>query len=81
MNWQGNKLSAAAVRNARKPGLYGDGHGLYLQVSAFNTKAWVFRYMLDGRSRKMGIGRAPYHKPRRSPCGGAGGPKAGSQGY
>ena len=52
----GSKLSAAAVRAASNPGLYGDGHGLYLQVSAFETKAWVFRYMLDGRPRKMGLG-------------------------
>jgi hypothetical protein len=46
-------------RAAKKPGLYGNGHGLYLQVSAFDTKAWVFRYMIDGRSRKMGVG--PLH--------------------
>jgi integrase len=59
MRREGNKLSAAAVRAASKPGLYGDGHGLYLQVSAFDTKAWVFRYMLDGRARKMGLG--PLH--------------------
>ena len=56
---QGSKLTAMAVRNATKPGLYGDGHGLYLQVSAFETKAWVFRYMVDGRARKMGLG--PLH--------------------
>jgi len=53
---EGNKLSAAAVRNAKKPGLYGDGHGLYLQISIFGTKAWIFRYMLGRRSRKMGLG-------------------------
>jgi hypothetical protein len=59
MKRQGNKLTAAAVRAANKPGLYGDGHGLSLQVSAFDTKAWVFRYMIDGRARKMGVG--PLH--------------------
>ena len=53
---EGSKLSATAVRYANKPGLYGDGHGLYLQISAFGTKAWVFRYMMDGRARKMGLG-------------------------
>ncbi len=56
MKRQGNKLSAVAVKAATKPGLHGDGHGLYLQVSAFDTKAWVFRYMMDGRARKMGLG-------------------------
>jgi integrase len=55
----GNKLTAAAVRAAAARGLYGDGHGLYLQVSAFDTKSWVFRYMLAGRARKMGLG--PLH--------------------
>jgi integrase len=39
-----------------KPGLYSDGGGLALQVSSFNTKAWVFRYMIAGRARKMGLG-------------------------
>jgi Arm DNA-binding domain len=55
----GNKLSATSVRNKSAPGLYADGHGLYLQVSAFETKAWVFRYMIEGRPRKMGLG--PLH--------------------
>jgi integrase len=55
----GNKLSAASVRNVSEPGLYADGHGLYLQVSAFETKAWVFRYMIEGAARKMGLG--PIH--------------------
>ena len=59
MRRQGNKLTAAAVRAAGKPGLYGDGHGLYLQVSSFDTKAWVFRFTIDGRPRKMGLG--PLH--------------------
>jgi hypothetical protein len=49
------KLTPVAVRNARKPGLYGDGHGLYLQVSKFETKSWIFRYMIEGRARKMGL--------------------------
>lgn len=39
-----------------KPGLYHDGGGLYLQVSDRQTKAWVFRYMMAGRARKMGLG-------------------------
>ena len=60
-----NKLSALSVA-AAKPGvskkglpvnkLYGDGHGLYLQVSTFGTKAWLFRYQINGRARKMGLG-------------------------
>ncbi|MET4528654.1 integrase arm-type DNA-binding domain-containing protein [Bradyrhizobium sp. JR18.2] len=38
------------------PGLYGDGNGLYLQVSNRNTKAWIFRFMIRGQARKMGLG-------------------------
>lgn len=44
------------------PGLYGDGNGLYLQVSPSYTdgekptKSWVFRFMIQGRARKMGLG-------------------------
>ena len=57
MKRQGNKLTAAAVRDANKSGLYGDGHGLYLQVSAFDTKSWiVFRSMIDGRLGKKVLG-------------------------
>jgi integrase len=39
-----------------KPGLYHDGGGLYLQVSDRQTKAWVYRFMMAGRARKMGLG-------------------------
>jgi integrase len=42
-----------------KPGLYGDGNGLYLQVSVAGTKAWILRYMRAGRARKMGLGPFP----------------------
>src|SRR5713101_1385080 len=52
-----NKLSVKFTeKNDLKSGLYGDGGGLYLQVSAFETKAWVFRYMIAGKARKMGLG-------------------------
>jgi integrase len=56
MRREGNKLTPVTVRNVKKPGLYGDGHGLALQVSESGSKAWVFRYMIDGRARKMGLG-------------------------
>lgn len=51
-----NKLSVKFCEKKLAPGLYGDGNGLALQVSAFETKAWVFRYMIRGRARKMGLG-------------------------
>jgi len=52
-----NKLSVKFTeKDDLKPGLYGDGGGLYLQVSDRQTKAWVFRFMIAGRARKMGLG-------------------------
>ena len=51
-----NKLSAQKIEALKKPGLYADGLGLYLQVSTFGTKSWLFRFMRDGKARKMGLG-------------------------
>lgn len=52
-----NKLTVAKIRSLDKRGRYGDGRGLWLQVSKWGTKSWVFRYMIDGRAREMGLGR------------------------
>jgi len=51
-----HKLTPIAIKNAKKPGLYGDGGGLYLQVSQCGTKAWLYRFMRHGVARKMGLG-------------------------
>lgn len=51
-----NKLTAMEVKNKTEPGYYLDGGGLYLQISAFGTKSWVFKFTLNGRSREMGLG-------------------------
>jgi len=58
------KLSALAVERAsRKPGLYGDGAGLYLLVSTQGKRSsacsWVFRYMLRRKAHSMGLGPYP----------------------
>jgi len=50
------RLTAVKVSKLKKPGLYGDGDGLYLQVSRWRTRSWVLRYMRNGRARKMGLG-------------------------
>jgi integrase len=58
------KLTAATIRalkhptNKGRPVRFGDGGGLYLQVAPGDTKSWLFRYMLRGRSREMGLGAA-----------------------
>ncbi|MEQ9491539.1 MAG: tyrosine-type recombinase/integrase [Alphaproteobacteria bacterium] len=56
MSSQINKLSPRDVATKKKPGRYADGGNLYLQISRQGTKAWLFRYMLDGRARQMGLG-------------------------
>jgi hypothetical protein len=53
------KLAAVSISKAMEPGMYGDGGGLYLQVSAAGTKSWSFRFMLRGKAREMGLG--PLH--------------------
>ena len=40
----GNRLTEVAVRAAKAKGLYPDGNGVYLQVSAAGTKSWIFRF-------------------------------------
>jgi integrase len=52
------RLSALEVASKSDPGRYGDGDGLYLQVSKWRTKSWIFRYERDGRERQMGLGPA-----------------------
>ncbi len=36
-----------------------DGNGLSIQVLPAGTKSWIFRYMIDGRARRMTLGRYP----------------------
>jgi len=50
------KLSPLAVSKFVKPGYYGDGAGLWLQVSPSGSKSWIFRFTLAGRQREMGLG-------------------------
>lgn len=52
------RLNALAVSQARAPGIYPDGDGLYLQVARTGSKSWIFRYRLNGRKtpRDMGLG-------------------------
>lgn len=46
-------------QKARKPGLYSDGDGLYLRVKPPSAASWVYRYMLRGKAREMGLGSYP----------------------
>ena len=50
------RLSALQVTKLTKPGLYGDGGGLTLQITPTGVKSWLFRYMVDGKAFGMGLG-------------------------
>ncbi|MBL8577718.1 MAG: integrase arm-type DNA-binding domain-containing protein [Mesorhizobium sp.] len=54
-----NKLSDMQVKSVKKPRRYGDGGGLYLNVSVSGSKAWVFLWTRGGVPREMGLGSYP----------------------
>ena len=54
-----HRLTALAVNRTAQAGLYGDGGGLYLQITPTGVKSWLFRYMRQGKARGMGLG--PLH--------------------
>jgi integrase len=51
-----HKLSAKTVQNEKRPGRYGDGGGLWLQVAEKGGKSWVLRYHWAGKEKVMGLG-------------------------
>jgi integrase len=53
---QQQRLSALQVTKLTKKGLYGDGGGLTLQITATGAKSWLFRYMVAGKPFGMGLG-------------------------
>lgn len=47
------------MRSLKEPGRYGDGLGLWLQIGPEGGKSWIYRFMLAGQARMMGLGRYP----------------------
>ncbi|MES1984292.1 MAG: integrase arm-type DNA-binding domain-containing protein [Pseudomonadota bacterium] len=52
-----NVLTSLTVKNA-KPGRHADGGGLHLLVKESGARSWVYRFMLSGQSRDIGLGTA-----------------------
>ena len=52
-------LSVPGLNAIEAPGRYGDGGGLYLNVSRPESKSWVQRIVVDGRRRDIGLGSYP----------------------
>jgi Arm DNA-binding domain len=54
------RLTALKVLRVKKPGMYADGAGLYLQVTGNGNervaKSRIFRFTRRGRAREMGLG-------------------------
>jgi integrase len=52
-----NALTVAEVKS-KPAGRYADGGGLYLLVKDTGARSWVFRFMLKGKARDVGLGSA-----------------------
>jgi Arm domain-containing DNA-binding protein len=48
------KLKALNVAREKRPGTYGDGGGLYLQVAKGGSKSWIFRFWVAQRDPVTG---------------------------
>jgi len=53
-----DKLTKRQIDQLQSPGRYGDGAGLWLQITAGGTRSWLFRYKRHGQSHWMGLGSA-----------------------
>jgi integrase len=51
-------LTALSAQRERRPGMHADGRGLYLRISPYGARSWIFRYMLHGRRHDFGLGSA-----------------------
>ena len=49
-------LSAKDVAAKNKSGRYAVGNNVYLQISKWHTRSWLFRYIRDGKARHVGLG-------------------------
>jgi hypothetical protein len=48
------KLKALTVARIKQPGMYGDGGGLWLQVTNAGARSWIFRYWIQDRDLATG---------------------------
>ena len=53
-----NILTAKEVEAAQTTGVRHDGGGLYLSVRKSGARSWAYRFMLQGKRREMGLGKA-----------------------
>lgn len=53
-----SRLNVKFVQAAKTKGRFGDGGGLYLQVTPPNGKSWVLRTKIHGKTKYVGMGSA-----------------------
>ena len=53
------RLSAARIKEIKKPGMHGDGNGLHLRVTGSGSRSWMQRIVIHGRRRDLGLGGYP----------------------
>jgi integrase len=51
-----NKLSETKIKTIEKPGIYGDGDGLYLRVQSATSKSWIFIWKRAGQRNTIALG-------------------------
>lgn len=49
-----NQLDGGKVSREKRPGMYADGGGLYLQITNENSKSWIFRYKWGDNPKRPG---------------------------
>lgn len=54
-----NKLTDTECKATAKPGMLGDGGGLYLNVKPSGAKSWAFIWKQNGKRNEMGLGAYP----------------------
>jgi len=59
MSYTISKLSAIKVRSVTRPGMCGDGAGLWLQVSKSGSKSSIFRCDFFGQRHEIGACSVP----------------------
>ena len=53
-----HKLTDSKIKNLTKPGIYGDGDGLYVRVQSTGRRSWIVHLARFGTRREIGLG--PY---------------------
>src|SRR5215831_16289752 len=63
------RLTALKVEKAKRPGMYADGAGLYLQVTSEGAKSWIYRFSLNRPVRWAWVRypRSGWQTPARRP--------------